>query len=454
MALNNCSLIIRVLFFAFVSLLFSGCSILSIPADIAEYGLVPEADIDSYELATPLKIDVQPNIISNHMIVRKDGTLWSMDTNYRKAFSRISKAVYLGRNSTEFYGKVEFIKDVKEVVAVSDVTVVLKDDGTVWSWGDSRKQQYGYGDHMDLLGYNAVSVSIPKKIMGLPSIKSIFSSGGTMLAISTEGEVFRWGQVNVSSLSTDWSQDNLINNAVSYNMAPGQFKRINVQSPQKVPYLKIIVKAAYGHTFLNTEGDVFKLIHPKFQKVMASFFNEKIGGYLYKLELPEKAVDITAHTVLLESGQVWEMPYIDGTMSQKKWQDVEDLTFHPPKHIKSLSGVVKIADRVAITETGDIYKWGYIYGMGRELLSIRFQTKHPVYIYKNSKGNDDIEYFSRELIAFNTGDIYAYGRNFFDPNMAKLNKGYDSYDYAFNPFVRRHSIKSRTEYYEIKEVKR
>ncbi len=46
--------------FVMVTVCLSGCSILTLPADIAEYGLVPEADIDSYELATPLKIDVQP----------------------------------------------------------------------------------------------------------------------------------------------------------------------------------------------------------------------------------------------------------------------------------------------------------------------------------------------------------------------------------------------------------
>ncbi len=442
---------LKLCWFVIAIFCLAGCGVLSIPADIAEYGLVPEADIGEYELASPVKINIQSNIISNHMIVRKDGTLWSMDTNYRKAINRISKSVYLGRSSTEFYGPVEFIKGVKEVVAVSDVIVVLKNDGTVWSWGDSRKRQYGYGDHVNLLGYNTVSESIPRQVLGLPSIKSISSSDGTMLAISAEGGVFRWGQVNVYSLATDWSQDNLINNAVSHNMAPDQFKRIDIHIPQKIPYLKSIVKASsYGHTFLNEKGDVYKLIHPKFQEVMAPFVDEKIGGYLYKLKLPEKAVDIMIHTVLLENGQVWEMPYIDGTMSQKKWQDVVDLILRPLKHIKSLSGVVKIADRVALIESGDIYRWGDIYNIGREWFHLSLNVEIPVFVYKAQK---NISFFSRDVIILNSGDIYLGGANgIYSGDLVKRNKDSDSY--AFNPVARRNTIKNRTEYQEIKEVRR
>ena len=126
---------------------------------------------------------------------------------------------------------------------------------------------------------------------------------------------------------------------------------------------------------------------------MAPFVDEKIGGYLYKLKLPEKAVDIMIHTVLLENGQVWEMPYIDGTMSQKKWQDVVDLILRPLKHIKSLSGVVKIADRVALIESGDIYRWGDIYNIGREWFHLSLNVEIPVFVYKAQK---NISFFSKK----------------------------------------------------------
>ncbi len=58
-----------------------------------------------------------------------------------------------------------------------------------------------------------------------------------------------------------------------------------------------------------------------------------------------------------------EMAYISGTEGAKKWGAPSDL-IHSLKHIDSLSGVVHIAHNVALTETGDIYRWGNIYGLG------------------------------------------------------------------------------------------
>ncbi len=254
-----------------MTICLSGCSILTIPANIAEFGLVPEADIDEYELATPLRINVQPNIISNHMIVRKDGTLWSMDTNYRKAFSRIPKSLYLGRDSKDFYGQVEFIDDVKEVVAIFDVIVVLKNDGTVWSWG--KPDWEVFNKSLNFLGYKSEQESLPRQILGLPSIKFISSSDGTMLAIDQEGSVWRWGQPDYDALKK--AEDD-VNNAVAYNLPIEDFSLIDTKTPHKVPFLQSIVKASrYGHTFLNKQGEVYKLIHPKFQGVMAPFVEKK-----------------------------------------------------------------------------------------------------------------------------------------------------------------------------------
>ncbi|MCC3377904.1 chromosome condensation regulator RCC1, partial [Cohnella sp. REN36] len=61
----------------------------------------------------------------------------------------------------------------------------LKNDGTVWAWGQNEKEQLGDGTKM--------SRFIPFKINNLSHIQDITIDEKSGLALDEEGKVWTWG---------------------------------------------------------------------------------------------------------------------------------------------------------------------------------------------------------------------------------------------------------------------
>lgn len=64
-------------------------------------------------------------------------------------------------------------------------TVALKDDGTVWSWGDNSYGQLGDG--------TTDTKDKPIKVVGLSDIKAIAAGDNSTLALKKDGTVWSWG---------------------------------------------------------------------------------------------------------------------------------------------------------------------------------------------------------------------------------------------------------------------
>lgn len=445
----------------FVLLLVTGgltaCStvlwVAQLPANIAESSLHPEADIDEYDLAEPLRINTDKEIISKHMIVREDGALWSMDMGYDDQKRNISREAYLGRSSKELYAKVELIDDVKMVVSQSDAIVVLKNDGTVWSWGASNG--YWYSSNFGVLGYKKSNTETPLQVIGLPTIKKIFASDGTMLAIDNGGSVWRWGRLRPMRNQED---ETLIFNAVAYDVSPEEFLTLDTDLPIKVNALKSIVKVvSYGNTYLTNSGEVYISVLPRFESAMAPYLGEKIGEFIYKVKLPHKAVDIVNETVLLENGQVWRVVHLAPGRLRLKYQPINEAV-KPTEKIEGLYGAVKIGYRTALTENGDVYRWGNIYSFGsrRTEAVATLKSKVPLYVFNFKQ---EIKSFSRDLVILKNGDIYIYGaRPSFNPEFKNppftegLKGGWGNYIYS--PSDRIKSVKHNIKFKKLNGVKR
>jgi hypothetical protein len=449
--------ILKILVFLGVINGLTACSavlwVAQLPANIAESGLHPAADIDEYDLAEPLNINDAPNIISKHMIVREDGSLWSMDMGYDDQKRNISREAYLGRSSKELYAKVELIDDVKMVVSQSDAIVVLKNDGTVWSWGASNG--YWYSSNFGVLGYKKSNTETPLQVIGLPTIKKIFASDGTMLAIDNSGSVWRWGRLRPMRNQED---ETLIFNAVAYDVSPEEFLTLDTDLPIKVNALKSIVKVvSYGNTYLTDSGEVYISVLPRFESAMAPYLGEKIGEFIYKVKLPHKAVDIVNETVLLENGQVWRVVHLAPGRLRLKYQPINEAV-KPTEKIEGLYGAVKIGYRTTLTENGDVYRWDNIYSFGsrRTEAVATLKSKVPLYVFNFKQ---EIKSFSRDLVILKNGDIYIYGaRPSFNPEFKNppftegLKGGWGNYIYS--PSDRIKSVKHNIKFKKLNGVKR
>lgn len=432
------------IFLIIISFLFSsGC------AFISEIGLLNEADFHNSEFEAPLRIDLQSNIISQQMMVKRDGTLWSMDVNYRNGRNYLPKKYYLGREGRDFYGKVDYLEDVVEVAASGGAITVLKSDGSLWSWG---QRSYGtYLKNSGISGHDEERTLKPKRIPNLPSISNIYSTAYGMIAIDISGSVWKWGERKFDFKESEKDINNEIN-AVMYNLSEREFLNLNKSTPIKMVFPKAISKVAhYGETYLSKDGDIFKLIPSRFLSKMNPYIESKVGAFIYKMKLPAKAVDVVWNTVLLENGRVFELASWSGMI----WHENFGEKVYPTRKIEGLARVVKIGRESAITSDGEIFRWGKIYGFGQPVeLTQKFYSKRPVYI---GDIEEEVTYFSRDLIVYRDGTVYLYGsQTTYSGYLSKYwpdEAGPFFYEgFYLSPIARRKSVKNASRFFKLNEI--
>jgi alpha-tubulin suppressor-like RCC1 family protein len=112
--------------------------------------------------------------------LKKDGTVWTWGYN---------GLGQLGVDSDEIPYSLDPVKapiDNVKAVAVGDgYMLALRDDGTVWIWGNS-----GFED-MDEFGYD--KIHLVRQIPELDSIIGIVTGNSHSIAIKDDGSVWVWG---------------------------------------------------------------------------------------------------------------------------------------------------------------------------------------------------------------------------------------------------------------------
>lgn len=87
----------------------------------------------------------------------------------------------------------EIMKDVKSIECVGAVNMVVKNDNSLWGWGDTSYGAFGGGINQ--------SISEPTKL--LDNVKVVQASSMINLAVTNNGDLYTWGM----NQFTDFSQD-------------------------------------------------------------------------------------------------------------------------------------------------------------------------------------------------------------------------------------------------------
>jgi len=206
---------------------------------------------------TPIKISNISNVISlrssfSHVIALKnDGTVWTWGDNDNGD---------LGDGSTESNYIPTQIKTLDGIIRIDTGfhSVALKNDGTVWTWGSNWYGQLGDG--------TTQSSYVPQKVENLSNVKDISAGRFITLALKEDGTVWTWGQ---------FGEGETINN----NKTPSKVENLSSVRSIKAAWLNALALKndgsvwAWGYSkylgmgvplqqIKNTNGSLLKLFNP------------------------------------------------------------------------------------------------------------------------------------------------------------------------------------------------
>ena len=118
---------------------------------------------------------------SNHSIALKDnGTVWAWGEN---------KSGRLGDGTTTNRPTPIQVSELFDVIAIAagkSHTIALRADGTVWAWGNNGDGRLGNGE-------SGSYEKTPVQVSGLGNIVAIAAGGSSTFALKDDGSVWAWG---------------------------------------------------------------------------------------------------------------------------------------------------------------------------------------------------------------------------------------------------------------------
>ena len=127
------------------------------------------------------------------LYLKNDGTVWAWGNNSNGQ---------LGNGTITQSATPVQINGLSSVVAVAAGyahTVALKSDGTVWAWGNNSNGQLGNGTTTDN--------GIPAQISGLSSVATIAAGYAHTIALKSDGTVWAWGNNSNGQLGNGTTTD-------------------------------------------------------------------------------------------------------------------------------------------------------------------------------------------------------------------------------------------------------
>lgn len=128
------------------------------------------------------------------LLLKSDGSVWSWG------------AADIGQTGQNSYEQVDNIGRVRGLSNIVDISgsahsLALKSDGTVWAWGNNDRGQLGDG--------TTSTKFIPVQVIGLQGVTAISASSTHSLAV-IDGEVWAWGDNYMGSLGVS-TDGNIVN---------------------------------------------------------------------------------------------------------------------------------------------------------------------------------------------------------------------------------------------------
>ena len=236
---------------------------------------------------------VAPKIVAGEnfaVVLKADGSIWTFGYN---GDGRLG----LGNNLTkEIPNKTDIISTYKDIKLGKDFAIGLRDDGTVWAVGNNKKGQLGDKTNKSRNKFS----QIPE----LENIEKVAAGSDFGIAIDNYGIVYEWGKDVTSPKAVDRVNQRIIDIAAGFNQSifitskgtvigagdilEGELDGIDNAVKVQVLQDKIII--------LTTEYKAYE-----YQK-----------GKLTEVHIPEKVIDISAKNTSVMYQTEREKTYVSG----------------------------------------------------------------------------------------------------------------------------------------------
>src|SRR6266567_2552709 len=123
------------------------------------------------------------------IVLKSDGTVWTWGANFSGKLGIGVSSTTLGRalvpSEVHGPGDAGYLNSIKAIMGGEVHNVALKTDGTVWAWGNNVFSQLGNGTTNE--------AHVPTQVSGLSSVVKLGGRGYHTLAIEGDGSVWGWG---------------------------------------------------------------------------------------------------------------------------------------------------------------------------------------------------------------------------------------------------------------------
>ena len=263
--------------------------------------------------------------LATNFVVKEDGTVWTWGQNRNGTLG-----VGLAPSNNQFrLQQVTALNQIQAVHCQWNHCLALGRDGRVWSWGENNFGQVGDGTTIDRW--------TPILINGLPTITQIWATAYRSLALATDGSIWTWGQGLGQVPALYGGAPNLISNVTA-------------------------VAGTWGDVFLKSDGSVWASGNNDFgQRGNGSVF--VLGNSFTRVNNLSDIIAVSAQgnrfLALRRDGTVWAWgSNINGAMGAGSFTQA---VYDQPVML-ALQSIVAIdvgnVSSYAIASDGTIYGWG------------------------------------------------------------------------------------------------
>ena len=140
---------------------------------------------------------------SRHTLtLRSDGTVWAFGSNSFGVLGNLITAPDVGYNPTPT--QVPGLTSVTAIAAGGAHSVVLRSDGTVWTFGENNLGQLGLSSNSGTQLANPTPTQVP----GLTNVTAIVAGAADSVVLRSDGTVWTFGENNAGQLGNPTNYGN------------------------------------------------------------------------------------------------------------------------------------------------------------------------------------------------------------------------------------------------------